>query len=128
MITYMEIAYAFCSFQTLVVRFDEDTIIIMSKDGFNSFYDLLMNWKEKYPHKKIAAWSEIEAEGIEFTNEQAETFFKDYPKLKKQLEINEKYGYNIWMEYPEGLQQDDIDLIHREEWCRSQSTICTVCI
>lgn len=106
-----EIASALCSFQTLVIENGDKDICVFGKEGFEEFHAFLYEWTKKYPHKIMANWPSLEVDGIIFTPQQSEAFFADYPKLKRQLEINKTYGCNMWVEYPDGCKQEDIDLI-----------------
>lgn len=109
-----QISSGLVNFQTLVFRYDEDTIMVVSKELQPNFQSLATGWKQKYKCKG-GTYSSMEMDGIELTNEQAEKFFEDYPKLKRQLKMNEEHGYSIWVKLPEGLSKEDVDLIHSND-------------
>lgn len=110
----LQISSALCNFQTLVFRYDKNYIMIVSREGNANFNNLIGEWKEKYACKG-GNYQSIEIDGICLTNEQSILFFQDYPNLKSQLEMNEKYGYDIWISIPGGISRESLDLVHTPE-------------
>lgn len=112
--TGIEIAHGLVSFQTLCFHYDEDTIMVGSKEGNENFHKLIESWVEKYKFKG-GNYPSIEMDAIAISSKESDSFFLEYPQLKRQLEINDKYGYEIWTTLPEDLRQEEVDIIHTVE-------------